>query len=78
MLVEGDQETFSWLVDAKRGNPENFKWGLPHPGGWHIMMRLAKALNFFYYGARGESPKRSGVTTGMRPPPAITGAAIIF
>lgn len=50
VLVEGDQETFGWMVDAKRGNPEKFKWLLPHPGGWHILMHLSKALHYRYYG----------------------------
>ena len=51
VLVEGDQETFGWMVDTKRGNPEKFKWLLPHPGGWHILMHFVKALNSRYYGA---------------------------
>eukprot|EP00904_Undaria_pinnatifida_P000321 jgi/Undpi1/1028/HiC_scaffold_10.g04492.m1 len=51
VLVEGDQETFGWMVDTKRGNPEKSKWLLPHPGGWHILMHFVKALNSRYYGA---------------------------
>ena len=51
VLVEGDQEIFGFMVDAKRGNPEKFKWLLPHPGGWHILLHLSRALLFRYWGA---------------------------
>lgn len=51
VLVEGDEETYRTMVQLKRGNPEKYKWLLPHPGGWHIMLHVTKALIMRYYGA---------------------------
>lgn len=39
------------MVQLKQGNPEKCKWMLPHPGGWHIMLHMTKALMSRYYGA---------------------------
>ncbi|CAM9616236.1 unnamed protein product, partial [Ectocarpus sp. 13 AM-2016] len=57
-LVEGDQETYAVMVKAKAENPEKFRWLLPHPGGWHIMLHLGKAMLVRYYGAGVESIAR--------------------
>ncbi|CAN0424713.1 unnamed protein product, partial [Ectocarpus fasciculatus] len=51
VLVEGDEETYRIMVQLKKGNPEKYKWLLPHPGGWHIMLHVTKALISRYYGA---------------------------
>lgn len=51
VLVEGDEETYRIMVQLKNGNPEKYKWMLPHPGGWHIMLHMTKALMTKYYGA---------------------------
>ncbi|CAM9721276.1 unnamed protein product, partial [Hapterophycus canaliculatus] len=55
VLVEGDQETYGFMVEAKRGRPQKYKWVMAHPGGWHLMMHLGKALLYRYYGAGVES-----------------------
>ncbi|CAN0326984.1 unnamed protein product, partial [Ectocarpus fasciculatus] len=57
-LVEGDQETYAVMVKAKAEHPEKFRWMLPHPGGWHIMLHLGKAMLLRYYGAGVESIAR--------------------
>lgn len=51
VLVEGDEETYRIMVQLKKGNPEKYKWMVPHPGGWHIMLHVTKALMARYYGA---------------------------
>lgn len=51
VLVEGDEETYRIMVQLKKGNPEKYKWMLPHPGGWGIMLHTTKALISRYYGA---------------------------
>ena len=51
VLMEGDEETYRFMVQLKRGNPEKYKWMLPHPGGWHIMLHMTRALITKYYGA---------------------------
>lgn len=50
-LVEGDEETYRIMVKLRQENPEKYKWLLPHPGGWHIMLHVTKALMTKYYGA---------------------------
>ncbi|CAN0233394.1 unnamed protein product [Ectocarpus sp. 12 AP-2014] len=51
VLVEGDEETYRIMVQLKKGNPEKYKWMVPHPGGWHIMLHVTKALMTRYYRA---------------------------
>ncbi|CAB1107098.1 unnamed protein product [Ectocarpus sp. CCAP 1310/34] len=58
VLVEGDQETYSFMVKAKQTKPEVCKWLIPHPGGWHILLHASKALLQLYYGAGVEAIAR--------------------
>lgn len=55
VLVKGDEGTYRFMVRIKRTHPEKYRWLLPHPGGWHIMMHTAKALFTKYWGAGIES-----------------------
>lgn len=59
VLVEGDEETYRIMVQLKRSNPEKYKWMVPHPGGWHIMLHVTKALMTRYYGAGIEEVAKS-------------------
>ena len=53
--MEGDEETYRFMVNLKTRLPQKYEWLLPMPGGWHIMLHASKALLQRYYAAGIES-----------------------
>ena len=43
-IVEGDEETYRFMVNLKKSMPTKYDWLLPVPGFWHILLHSAKAL----------------------------------
>ncbi|CAM9648520.1 unnamed protein product, partial [Pylaiella littoralis] len=44
VVVEGDEETHSFMVNLKRSQPTKYEWLLPVPGAWHLLLHASKAL----------------------------------
>ncbi|CAM9747415.1 unnamed protein product [Sphacelaria rigidula] len=55
VLIEGDEETYSFMVNAMASNLTRWRNIVPHPGGWHLMLHLTQALLVLYWGAGIES-----------------------
>ena len=48
-IVEGNEETYRFMVNLKKSMPTKYDWLLPVPGFWHILLHSAKALFQRYY-----------------------------
>ncbi|CAN0029312.1 unnamed protein product, partial [Pylaiella littoralis] len=55
VVVEGDEETHSFMVNLKKSQPTKYEWLLPVPGAWHLLLHASKALIGRYYAAGLES-----------------------
>ncbi len=55
VVLEGDEETYSFMVNLKRSEPNRYGWMLPVPGAWHLMFHASKALVERYYAVGLES-----------------------
>ena len=44
VLLCGDQQTYSIIVELKRKNPSMFSWFRPLPGDWHLMKLVSEVI----------------------------------
>lgn len=55
IMMEGDEETYIFLVNAAAANPRKWRHVIPHSGGWHVMLHVTRAFVCLLWGAGVES-----------------------